>query len=502
MSLREKLKGLVAGLLPSGGIAEQTVKSGIWATIANVGGRALQIVLVIVLARLLGPSQFGLMGIALLTIATLRHLTNLGIDEALIQKESDDVDSYLNTVFTLEIGRGIAITAVVFVAAPAIASFFGEPRATDIIRVAGLSPLLMSVRNPGIIYFQKDLQFHKEALYKLSYSVTRFVVGVGYALVSPTVWALVVSYIVADLARVAVSYVAHGHRPRPELDLSLARDLINYGKWITGGSILYFIYSQGDDIVVGAVLSASSLGLYQVAYQLSNAPGTEITEVITRVSFPSFSKLQGDTAALREAFFRTLQIATFVAFPAAVGIAVVAPTFVRAFMGQQWLPMVTTMQILAVYGLLLSLTAVYPPVWKTLDRPDVGTKLALVRVVLLAIFVVPMTSLYGIEGTALTVVGIYIFPMLPLDTYFVVTFLETSYTRVAREVAYPTVASALMGAGVLAVDQAVTLQAPLLQFGLLLVTGLVTYVTVVVLLATQFRWTIDQNIRTMYDAVR
>lgn len=502
VSLKEKLKGVLARFVPSGNVAEQALKSGIWASVATVGGRLLQILLIIVLARVLDPSDFGLMGIALITIGSLKHLTNLGIDEALIQKADDDVDSYLNTVLSLEIGRGILISTPVIMAAPVIAGFFGEPRATNIIRVVALSPLLMSLKNPGIIYFQKDLDFHKQAAYKLSYSVTRFAVGVAYVLVWPTVWALVVSYIVADLARLALSYLIHDYRPRPEFHLPLAKDLISYGKWITGGSILYFIYSQGDDAVVGWLLTATSLGFYQTAYQLGLAPGKEMSGVIRKVMFPSFSKVQDDLGRLREGFFRTLQIATFLGFPAAVGIALVTPSFVRAFLGPDWIPMTTTMQMLAIYGLFLTVTNTYSPVWKTLNRPDYGTKLAAVRVTLIAIFIIPMTQRFGIEGAALTVVGITVFPMFFLDSYLLINIMESSYTRLARELSYPTAASGLMGVCVIVVERSLTFPSALVEFAVLVAVGALAYIAAVGLIATQFRWGIDQNLRTVVNVVR
>jgi PST family polysaccharide transporter/lipopolysaccharide exporter len=482
-------------------LAEQTVKSGIWLSLSKVSSRLLQILLLVVLARLLDPSDFGLMGIALLTIAGLKHLTNLGIDEALIQRESDDVDDYLNTVLTLEVARGLLITGAVVLAAPYIASFFGEPRATDIIRVVALSPLLMSVKNPGIIYFQKDLDFHKQTLYNASYSVSRFAVGIVWALVDPSVWALVGSYIVADVVRLLVSYLVHDYRPWPAFHRGRARELINYGKWITGGSILYYVYSQGDDAVVGWALGASALGFYQLAYQLALAPGKELSGIIRDVTFPSFSKLQDDPDRLREAFFRTLGFVTFLGFPAAVGIAVVAPSFVRTFLGAKWMPMVPAMQLLAVYGLVLTVTNTYSPVWKALDRPDYGTKLAATRVLLIALTIVPMTLWFGIEGAAATVAGITLFPMLPLDSYLLVGILDTSYRRLARELSYPAAASAVMGLCVVGVQRTLAPEAAHLEFLVSVAVGAVAYLLAVALIVTRFRWDIDRNLRTVVDSV-
>jgi len=139
-------------LIPKGDVTERAVKSGIWVTLINVFDRILQLAKLVVLARLLAPSDFGLMGIALLTLAGLQQFSKLGIDTALIQQEEDDVDEYLNTAWSMKAIRGVVITGVAFVLAPYAAQFFSEPRATDIIRVIALSPLITGLQNPGVMH--------------------------------------------------------------------------------------------------------------------------------------------------------------------------------------------------------------------------------------------------------------------------------------------------------------------------------------------------------------
>jgi PST family polysaccharide transporter/lipopolysaccharide exporter len=500
-SLRDAMVRLLGWLSPSGSVAEQTIKSGIWMALMNFLDRGLQLISIVILANLLAPADFGLMGIALLALSGLKAFSKLGLNDALIQDEEANVDEYLNTAWALQVGRALVITVVLIGAAPYIAGFFGEPRATDVLRVVAASPLLLGLRNPGIVYFQKNLDFHLEFLYRTSGSVAQFCVAVGYALVVPSVWALVFGFVTADVVRLVVSYAAHDYRPRPSFHLDRARDLISYGKWITGTSVLYFLYSQGDDAVVGWLVGASALAFYQNAYRLSNAPATELSQVINEVMFPAYSAIQDDPAAIRDAYFRTLQITGFIAFPAAFGIAAVAPVFVDAFMGDEWLPMVRAMQLLAIYGLLRSVGKTMGPVWKTLDRPDYVTKLSALRVTLIALTVVPMTHRFGIEGTALVVVGIYVFPMLPLDTYVLVNSIQASYARFARELAYPLVASTLMFLAVVLVRQQVALSPGVLEFVVLVFTGVVGYAVATGALVAGSDWGIENNLKSLVNAV-
>ncbi|SMO53792.1 lipopolysaccharide biosynthesis protein [Halorubrum cibi] len=501
MSPLSALRRVLTRLTPGGDLTEQTVKSGIWATITNVLDRALQLLMVAILARMLSPADFGLLGIALLTLTAFKRFSNVGFDQALIQKASGNVDSYLNTYWSIEILRGIVLAGILLFIAPLVAAFFSEPRATPILRVIALTPLLLGLRNPGIVYFRKNLEFHKQFVYTMSGSVTNFVVALAFALTTGSVWALVFGYVASDAARLLASYAIHGYRPWPELDLEVVRDLFGFGKWITGSEIVYFLINQGDDAVIGWVLSATSLGLYQVAYQFAKAPATEISQIISSVAFPAYSQLQDDIPALRSAFYRTLQVTMVIAFPAAVGIATVAPTFVEAVLGTEWTPMVPVMQLVAVYGLLIALGSAYSPVWKALDRPDYMVKLGALRLVLTAIIVIPVTREFGIAGTAAAVLGVYIFPVMPIDVYLVIESVETSLGRLLREMSYPAAASLLMGGVVLWLQATLTLEWAILELIVLVTAGAAVYAVAVAVLETQLRWGLRKTFRNFAGAI-
>jgi PST family polysaccharide transporter/lipopolysaccharide exporter len=498
----DKLKRLIARLLPGGdNVMEQAVKSGVWVGVMNVSERGLELLLLVIVAALLSPRAFGLMGIALLTLSSLKKFSELGIKSALIQAEEDNVDDELNTAWTIETVRGTVIGAILFLGAPFLASLFNEPAATDLFRVIAVSPFIVGLRNPAVVYFQKSLDFHKEFVYRVSGAVAYFVVTVGLALYEPTVYALAIGYIAGDTTRFIVSYLAHGYRPWPSFDVDVAKKRYSFGKWVTANSILYFLYSRGDDAFVGWALMASALGFYQLAYRLSNAPATEITQTISSVTFSAYSKVQNDVEKLRSGYFQTLRMTTLASFPAAMGIAAVAPAFVRAFFTPEWEPMIPVLQLLAIYGLLRSMGATMGPVWKAVGRPDYITKLSALRVTLIAIFIYPVTMRYGIEGTSALITGIYIFPMMPIDTYLIARTVDASPIRVLREVSYPLAASIGMAAAVTYVYQAVTLSTPLLEFILLVLVGIGVYVALALALMFSFNWEVKQNLESIFDAL-
>lgn len=443
--MSRRLRELIRRITPSSGsVLERSIKSGVWISAIKIGSRTSQILLLIVLARLLTPEDFGLMGIALLTLVATQQFTNIGIDAALIHEKAGDIDHYLDTVWVLEAGRGLLIFVVLFLSAPFIADFFSEPRAVPLIQVIGIAPLVHGLRNPAVVYFRKDLAFHREFVLQTSGSLTQFIVGVGYALISPTVWALVIAYVSADFIKSTISYLIHDYRPWPTFERAIAAELIHYGKWITGSSIIYYIYSRGDDAFVGWYLSATALGFYQYAYQLADTPATEVSTAISSVTFPAYSKLQENPLQLKQALLGATRFTVFITFPMAFGIALIAPSFVPVVLGDDWRPMIVVLQLLAVYGLLHSMTRNFGSVWKAIGRPDLITKLGFIRVLCIAIAIWPATAMWGIEGTAAVVVGVYLFPMLPLDVWVISRTTSVSQWEIYREYLLPLIPAGAM----------------------------------------------------------
>lgn len=501
-----RLRDIITRLIPTGGTTERVVKGAIWAMGQNAFGRILQLAMLVVLARLIGPQQIGLVGVGLLALNGLKKFTDIGLNAALVQDENENVDEHLNTVWILEIARGLLITSVLYVTAPFIANILADQliqETTTLIRFIGLSPLLLGFRNPGMVYFQKNLDFHKQFVYRVGGDMATVAVAIGWALVEPTAMSLAAGYVAADVVRLIGSYLLHDYRPSLNFSRESAGKLINYGKWITGSSMLYFLYSEGDDAFVSAFLGTSALAFYQYAYRFSNAPATELTSVISSVMFPAFSKLQNDADQLRNAFKKTLRVNAFISAPVAFGIAVVAPDFVMVFLGEQWTSMILPMQILAGYGFLRALGQTFGPIWKAMGRPDILAKLGFLRVCLIAVTIYPVTVTwgYGIAGTAAVVTVIYIFPMMPLDIYLASSMLDIHPFETVREMGFPVIASTVMAGVVWYVDASLQFSS-IVELPINILVGAVTYVAVIALIERWFHWGITSNIRGIVASAR
>lgn len=497
----ELLRSVYRRLTAGGSTAEQAAQSGIWVAGINVGDRVLQLLKVIILARLLSPEAFGLLGIALLAIAALQQFSKLGFDEALIHHRDNNVDGYLNTAWVMKTLRGLAVAAVAFLIGPHLAAFFGEPQAGPLIRVIGLSPLILGLQNPGVVYFKKDLNFHREFVYEIGGRVTDLVVAVVIALLFGTVWALAAGIVASNLVKNLLSYLIHEYRPSVEFNLAYARELFGFGKWMFASAILMFLYGQGDDVFVGWFFTASALGLYQIAYRFSNAPATEVTHVISRVAFPALSKVQDDKEKLRAGYFKSLKLSTIVAFPMAAGIIAVAPQFVNVVLGSQWQQMVPLIRVLALYGALRAVGANVGAVFKSVGRPDFETKLQAIKVAIIAVLIYPAASEFGILGVAAVIIGNTVITQ-PIAFYLALRVIDGTSAQVAHTLVYPLLGSVTMCGIVVALDTYLLPPRSFVSLALLIATGVAIYLGVMLLVERTTSYDSKQFYDVFIQAVR
>ncbi len=383
-------------------LKKRVARGGAWIFLMRFIDQGLFIIRITILARLLSQYDFGLMGIAMLTLAVLETFSQTGIRDALIQKK-ENTQEYLNTAWTIAVIRGLVIFTILFLIAPSAAKFFNAPQARLIIQAFGLSALFKAATNIGVINFQKELEFKKQFFYEVSGIVVNFVVMVALAIILRNAWALVFGFLARAFTQLIVSYIIHPHIPRISLKWKQAKELLSFGKWVFGSSILIFLVTQGDDILVGKMLGAAMLGFYQMAYKISNTPTTEISYNIAQLTFPTYSKLQDDPPRLKSAYLRFLQMTCFLSFIAAGLIFILAPDIVEVFLGSKWMPMVPAMQILALAGLVRALINTTDPLLFGVGKPGIETRWQLVRFVVLAALIYPLTHLWGLFGASLAV---------------------------------------------------------------------------------------------------
>jgi len=384
-------------------LPQKIAQGGFWIFSLKIARKAFSLIRLIIIGRILAPSDFGLMGIALLTMSAIETFSQTGYREALIQRKNE-VKGYLDTAWTVLIIRGLLIFIIIYFAAPYIALFFHTPEVKPIIQVLGLITFLQSFSNIGIIFFHKELEFNKVFIYHFLGTFTNFFVAVIAAIILRSVWALVLGLLAEKIVSLFVSYFIHPYRPRLSGNIKKAKELFGFGKWILGSSALVFIGEHIDDIFVGKVLSATALGFYQMGYRISNMLETEITQVISSVTFPGYAKIQDKKTSLQKAYFKIIKLTAAISIPIAAGIVLLAPEFTGIFLGQKWMPMVPAMQLLAVAGLIKSIVATGSPLFKGSGYPNYEFYMQLVRGLVIIVVIYPLIAMMGISGAALGVI--------------------------------------------------------------------------------------------------
>jgi O-antigen/teichoic acid export membrane protein len=374
-----------------------------WLFGARIASRLLGLVSLMILARLLVPEDFGLMGIGLIVIETLELFSETGFEQAMVQRR-DRIEEYVDTTWTVSILRGFVLGGLVLLAAPVIGRFFDDARVTGLLQVLALSPVVKGFANAHVVSFARELEFDKSFLLNGGGALVQTVVAVVFAVLEASVWALVWGLLAGNLARVVLSFTLTASRPRLSFSMERFRSLFSFGRWILGSKIVVFLSTQGDDIVVGKILGTDALGYYRLSYRLSNMPATELATAVSTVTFPAFSKVQEDLGRLRNAFCETFELITAVSFLLGGLILTLADLAVPFLFGEKWIPIVPLVQMLSVYGIMRSMGSPFGPVFQAIGRPDLMAKIQLFNLAVLAAVIFPMTFRWGVSGTAAAVV--------------------------------------------------------------------------------------------------
>ncbi len=353
-----------------------------------------------VLARLVAPGEWGLMGIALLVIDLVSNFSNTGLTTALIQQKQRPGERELDTAWTIEVARGLFLSVLVFLAAPLAEWLFHTPDATALLRVMGLGVFVRGLANTAVIDFDRDLEFQRRFVYRTLPHLVEAGVAIALAFVFRNAWALAFGWLAGRATYSASSHLVHAYRPKLRFAVSEARHLLSFGRWIFGSRLLSYGLHHIDDIVVARIAGAASLGLYQMAYTMSQLAASEITNVTYTVALPAYSNIQGDPERLRRAFLRTLQFVAFLSLPLTAGIWFLGPAFVDAILGRRWKPLLPALGVLLIWGLVRAITNTADPLLHGIGRPELVTRNKAIQLAILAIAIYPFTSRWGIEGAA------------------------------------------------------------------------------------------------------
>jgi O-antigen/teichoic acid export membrane protein len=318
-----------------------------WTYVSVVVQGALKLVVLVVLARVLTPRDFGLLGFALLCTNFVERLGQVGVAPALVQTQSFNADT-LASARILSVVFGCICGAIVFIGAGYMADFFREDSLTLILQVLAIGCVLEGIAATPDALLQREMRFREIMVAdNSSYCLAMGCVGVGLALMGYGVWSLVAAHLTLKAARAALVVRFVCPMPRGRWSAVEGYRLVRLGFGFSLGRILNFFSLQGDNFVVGRLLGVESLGMYNRAYQLMTLPAMYVGQVFERVMFPSMARKQQSRERLVREFLLTLEAITLVALPAGVVMFFLAREIVLVGFGERWSAAIPVVSILS-----------------------------------------------------------------------------------------------------------------------------------------------------------
>ncbi len=364
----------------SDALKKQAVRGAVFSAIERAGIQLVQFVVSIILARRLAPSEFGLLAMVALFTTFAGLLSSGGFATALIQKkDATHVDE--STAFWFNLFVSAVLMGGVYVSAPLIAEFYGQPRLIPITQWCSLGVFFTGASVVQYALLQKKVFFGLRMAASVSGTVISAVVAVVMAVKGMGVWALVAQLLVARGIMLVMVWIFHRWRPLFVFSLSSFRALFGFGMKVLGYALLNTIYENLYAVIIGKAYSASTLGYYHRAKRFGALLSFMPVLVISQVHFPYMCKIQDDLEAVRRDFQRVVQLSMGALLPLLAAMAVMAPDIIVLLVGEKWLPCVPYLRILCATGVFYVLYMLNLDVFKALGhmglvlKVDFATKL-------------------------------------------------------------------------------------------------------------------------------
>jgi O-antigen/teichoic acid export membrane protein len=379
-------------------LTARTVSGAAWSAIGRTGQQVVSLVGTAILARLLTPEHYGLVGMASLVTGFILIFRDLGTSAAIIQRPELS-DEFVASLFWVNMLFGLAALLAGVLLAPWIAAFYHTPALTPVMSVLSFAFLLSSF---GIVpsgLLSRQLAFRKIAFVEIACAAAGMGVAVTMAFRGYGVWSLVVANLTNTTLESALFLSLCSWRPRFLFRLEEVRRIYSFSGNLVGFQTVNFFARHADDILIGRYLGASSLGYYRLAYTLMLYPVQRVTGVLARVLFPALAQVQHDHERFRNAYVRTCVAIGAITFPMMLGLMAVAGPFVEVFFGPRWTPVAGLLTILSLVGLVQSIGSTVGLIYMAKGRTALMFRVGMVMsVILVASFLVGLR--WGINGVA------------------------------------------------------------------------------------------------------
>ncbi len=407
------------------------IRSMLWNLTETFGLRAIQLVVSVILARLLLPEQFGLIGMLTLFMALAQSLLESGFGSALIQKkEANQLDAC--SVFYLNLLVAIVLALVLYGAAPLIAGFYQAPPLLPLTRFLCLNILFsVFVLVPSTL-LAKRMDFKRLVTVSVISVVISGAVGVGLAIMGKGVWSLAVQMVLNTLIRAVLLWKVSHWRPSLIFSRASLSSMFSFGSRMMMSGLLHTFFENIYQPLIGKMYSAADVGFYVRAQTLQDAAMQPAGFALGRVMFPALSPMQDDPVRLKQAARKTITTAVFFHFPLMIGLLVVADSLITVLLTERWAPSIPYFRLFCAVGLLLPLDVINLTVLQVNGRSDLFFRLEVIKK-LLVVLAIAITYRSGITALLYGQVAVAVLAYV-VNSYFSGTLVGYPMARQIRDV--------------------------------------------------------------------
>lgn len=344
----------------------------IWTHLAFVSTKLITLINMAVLARILGTEDFGLVAAGLAILALLETVSESGVGAAVVWRRQDP-EKTAAAAMAISIIGALLVGGAAFLAAPALSAMFADDRSTEIIRVLSICLLLSGPSSVFIGILQREMAFRKRIVPEVLKAITKTAVSVVLALAGFEAWSLVYGHIAGMVVGLAALWRLSGWSPRLSLDRAIVAQVVPFGIQMTLVGLLSVLSKNADYMLIGHFLDVGALGIYVLAFALTDQIVLGICWAASQALFPAYGAVQTDLAALRTSYADSLTGIAALTLPAAAGLAIVADPLVHVLYGARWQEVVPIVQVLAIYAMVHSASFNLGDLFKAIGKPWVLT---------------------------------------------------------------------------------------------------------------------------------
>lgn len=374
-----------------------TATKGIfWTFMQQFGGQLINFGVSLVLARLLMPEEFGLIGMIAVFMAIGQSLMDSGLTQSIIRSEDPNQEDY-STVFFFNLAGSIIVYFLIYFTAPLIASFYRQPALIEILRVYCLSFIIMAFSAVQFARLTKLMDFKTQMLVTIPSLVASGILGIYLAYQGFGVWSLVWRHLFQSFLQTVQLWIRSKWHPSLTFSVSKFKEHFNFGYKLTLSGLLDTVFSNIYQIIIGRYFVASQVGYYTRAQTLRQLPVSNISGALNKVTYPLFASIQNDDVRLKRVYKEIMLMVLFIIAPTLIIMGVLAEPLFRFLFTEKWLPAVPYFQVMCLGGILYPIHAYNLNILKVKGRSDLFLKLEIIKKILVVV-VISISIRYGIMG--------------------------------------------------------------------------------------------------------